>query len=1082
MPDDFILRPLDIEQDAEELARMWNESDDQWPGTLTGGVPMTAESMRRWHEREAAIDVLVWESPEGRIVGYCSFQKDPEEEGVGYVSMLNVHPAYQKRSLGRRFLTTYVERCIELGFRRLDLHTWPGNLKAVPLYKKTGFFWMPDTQVWMLNFIPAILTQPWARPYFDHHDWYRTFQRTLDQKEDDERWEGMKVFTYRWAEDDNSLTVWVDREARAITAVETDTFFAAAIPATISPPQGLPLTMRWRLRNKGDAPLTISLIARGTEHLRLDHQATLELAPGEETELSATVDVAAEMPRVKKDKPAPQVQTLLVVNGQLVELGTGLRPQPAVVVTVAPSRAILCPGVEQTIRLQLRNALDKPVQATLSLVAPPGLHVSIEGSTQQIPEGQRIQGEHEGCSLPPSGGDVREGETEIPVHLPPYGHAGFPLTVRAESSGVYPLQAEVSFQVDGQQGRAAPQRLPLFALLPGQVLADADQERVRVENEHASFEVMAEGGRLIVHDRQTERQLLFQDETLGPPFHPPEFYHRPAALEVRHEAGRVVVTARLDSERYPGLTFHKELTFSGGTLVQMAWRVVNRGRQAVSPQLYQSFRPGNHDEAIITVPLRPGLVRAPLADYPRTEEDLPRDVAAYAEHWLALEGRRATIGVIWDQQVNEVNYDWHLALCTAPQTCPPRAWTDLARAWIYVGPGDWAAVRRACCHLTGAGTGLPAPSPRPLYDLRLEPSPPVTLDEALTATLTLDNLRARPLEGTLRLTPPPGWAVEPQTFTFAGVSLNAPFIAPITMHQTDRQSGVFMMQAYLSTPLFDQAITLPVVRLGDRSEVNVSEEEHDGQMVYRLHNGHTCFLIAPAYSGAVVGWLTPDGVNHLYTPFPQVGALGWMSPWHGGLTPYAALPQIRYEFPGKLYQEHFTAAPVEVTDGRGIPWRGVRLTAELKREELRGLRLELDYLTVGNSPLLKAVYRVVNPTGAQRVVNGGWIAFWAVDGDPAKGVLRAEGWERKRVEWGGNAWPWVGDWAAVTNADTKRTAITVSTDGTAYLSDWGRDGGHTCVGDRLFIPAEGTAERVVYFALAADFPSATRYACLKDYR
>ena len=221
--DQFVIRELDIAQDAQKLAVMWNESDDQWPGTFTGGVPFTVQSMTEWYERENMINVYVCESGD-RIVGYCSFTQDSEEESTGYVDVLNVHPSYQGRSLARKMLTHCVQRCVELGFRQLTLETWAGNIKSVPLYKKTGFFWEPDTSVRMRNFVPDILTLSYTQPYFSQHDWYQTFQRELRQTEDDERWEGMKVFTYRWKEGRDALTVRVDREARRITAVDTNTF------------------------------------------------------------------------------------------------------------------------------------------------------------------------------------------------------------------------------------------------------------------------------------------------------------------------------------------------------------------------------------------------------------------------------------------------------------------------------------------------------------------------------------------------------------------------------------------------------------------------------------------------------------------------------------------------------------------------------------------------------------------------------------------------------------------------------------------------------------------------------------------
>jgi GNAT superfamily N-acetyltransferase len=167
---EHILRQLDIAKDAVKLAEMWLGSDEQWPGTWSGGVEITPQMVTEWHERERLIDVWVYEADD-KIVAYCSLNILEEQKDAGYVAVLNVHPEYQGRSLGRSLLQKCLERCSELGLTLLTLGTWSGNLKSVPLYKKTGFYWVPDTSAWMLNFVPSILALPCARPYFSRHDW-----------------------------------------------------------------------------------------------------------------------------------------------------------------------------------------------------------------------------------------------------------------------------------------------------------------------------------------------------------------------------------------------------------------------------------------------------------------------------------------------------------------------------------------------------------------------------------------------------------------------------------------------------------------------------------------------------------------------------------------------------------------------------------------------------------------------------------------------------------------------------------------------------------------------------------------------
>ena len=228
------------------------------------------------------------------------------------------------------------------------------------------------------------------------------------QAEDDERWKDMKVFTYRWEENGESLTVWADREAHTLTAVETDSFFAAAIAENIEPAKGMSTVLRWRLTNKSASPMAVSLIASGTEHIKLDHRAALSLAPGETTEMAAQVELAYHTPDVKKDKPVPAVRSLLIIDGQVLELGTGLRPRPAISISTAPNHVSLFPGVSKTVQLQLRSYLRQEVQTTISLAPAPGL------STDW---------------------------TENQVTIPAKSFAGVPVTLTATDGGVYPLYA-----------------------------------------------------------------------------------------------------------------------------------------------------------------------------------------------------------------------------------------------------------------------------------------------------------------------------------------------------------------------------------------------------------------------------------------------------------------------------------------------------------------------------------------------------------------------------------------------------------------------------------------------------------------
>ena len=50
--------------------------------------------------------------------------------------------------------------------------------------------------------------------------------------------------------------------------------------------------------------------------------------------------------------------------------------------------------------------------------------------------------------------------------------------------------------------------------------------------------------------------------------------------------------------------------------------------------------------------------------------------------------------------------------------------------------------------------------------------------------------------------------------------------------------------------------------------------------------------------------------------------------------------------------------------GAQLPWAGVRVGSTLQRQRVRGLRLEMDYLTLSRSNVAAIVTRVINLTAA----------------------------------------------------------------------------------------------------------------------
>jgi ribosomal protein S18 acetylase RimI-like enzyme len=1052
---DYVIRPYTSEDNAA-LAVMWNESDDQWPGTFTGGVPMTEEIVRDWMDKETCLMHLVVENGTGNaIVGYGSLWATAGRDDSCYVALLNVHPAHQKRSLARRMLTQMVDWATEHGFSRVTIETWPANLKSVPLYKKVGFHWTPDTAVYMENYIPTVRQLAAGRRFFEGRDWYTIFKRELKQVEDDQRHPatgGMKVFVFRWEDGDESLGAVIDRQGQSITALEADGFAAYACVDESEPAQGIAYPVRWQVVNRRDEPLDVSILAQGEPGIELDHRASFRLAAGEgrTVETSFTCAVDAPVLEENREKPAPKIKTTVVIGGEVVELGTGLSYRPAVEIVAEPEFPSLVPGAPKTIHLQLRNRAGRPLR----------------GSVQIAPQDRLT-----------TNWQRREFEVEAK------GYAGLPLTVTCDRAGAVPLVVTATFADGENEVTTAPQHISLLVTPPGGVSADRGKDHVVVENDFFQLTCRPKGGLCRIWGKDRQQYDLCLDDEVGPPFAPADLYQRQFDLGLEQGPGWARVTATAKSGNFPGLTLTREITVTGSPLVEVRYRVVNNAAAPVTCQVLPKVRFFDIQKTRVALPRKERLVIERASEFPSTEGDLPQKPALLAEQWIAFTRDGQMTGAVWSGDVVEHEMWWErLHLYFSERTLEPQRAAGVGPLYLYAGPGGWRDARRIWQRATGVESGREAPPvPARPHDFGLSPEPLVTLDGRVEAQLCVDTVREFKLEGRVVVEPPPGWTVDRGEFPVEGVAREKPLSEAVRLTATDDRVGAASGQLCLEGAVFDEARPFTVIRLGDEhAAVRVVEGEQAGQAVWQIDNGRCAWTVAPAYHGGLIAWReSGSDINQLMTAFPENGELGWLKPWFGGVCPMIIPVSEGDEgWPGKLHGETFAAALLETGDEGGLPWRGVQLATEMQRDGFEGIRAEIAYLTVGGSNVLKLVYRLVNDTGVYRHFRGGLLAFLQVDGQHKDTILYGDGYQRKRTPQMSYTYP--GPWGAAVNPDTGRAVVMVGASGERLveLANWGDDGGHLFFYNRVTLAPQSSHDLVAYLTLAESLEQARQYGQL----
>src|SRR5262249_36729579 len=154
-----------------------------------------------------------------------------------------------------------VRRSVELGYRRLDLGTWPGNMKAVPLYKKTGFCWVPGTDVHMENYVPLLLSTPALAGFWQEADWYGAQLRNLEVAEDRTEEGGMRIYRYEFRHGNRCVKATIDATAKGLTALETERWRISCSVDHHRLIVGRRGMLRWEIENRTGAALPVTLLA-----------------------------------------------------------------------------------------------------------------------------------------------------------------------------------------------------------------------------------------------------------------------------------------------------------------------------------------------------------------------------------------------------------------------------------------------------------------------------------------------------------------------------------------------------------------------------------------------------------------------------------------------------------------------------------------------------------------------------------------------------------------------------------------------------------------------------------------------------
>jgi len=898
---------------APSLAEMWNLSHASWGGN---SIVETAEHVQAEHDASANLEEFIALNEADEAVGFCSFSKYFKDEGALYIPLLNVRPDWHGCKVGKALVLAAVKRTIEMGWPRLDLFTWPGNTKAVPTYKKCGFFWeRRDDTTHLMNFIPTVLATDLLKPFFEKADWYADSVRSLEVCPDGREENGFHFYEYVWEQDGRCVRAEFERTARGLRAIETDDFLAVAEIDAHDLVAGCSYPVRYRFVSKTGSPLRVSVTGSGDGII--DFESRLEAVVTDTTVLEGTFSVGPLADPQDKMRTHPAVKAEISVNGQTAIFRMGIESKPPARVRLHVPQGEPLPGVSAVSWLEVENFFPEPADFRFVFPKSPILDLGQETVSLSLAPHER--------------------------KLLPFRHTllrcGF-FDVQAEGTALLASKGEVRFTTRVTH---------VFKGVRGHFSGE-DEESWFIANGPYSYHLQKNGGTGTLNGLGHDESLTrFRPPSLGKPWSNEFTVQRASRVEQEFHGEVAVQRAWFVSNDWPGLEVAAVVHLRANGEFSRNLKVANRSGVSLMRPLW--VQDGvMHDIRQAVIPYDGTYLQ--ISD---SDEQSPEwfDFARVTENWIFTRGDRFTRGLSWHPDARAafaggIAFEYEISLPEpgGEQVTPA---THLL-CGLY---SDWKDFRRHALRLFDSRPSPVTPDAVDTLEIGVNGGNPflvtkmdleIILQEHKNAELT-GVFEARfdtPSGGqTSHVQPVEAIPVRHVAMYLPTPDLTGPASVCITVNRPD-WSAVFRKHIFL----FGSA---PVTK---------TETVREGLSVLRAGNGRMTVEVAPDFSHALSS-MKVDDREWMDSSFPTPAPRSWWGSWPGGI---ATKPwDLQHS---TLHEGARSAAFADLTDNRGNAWSGLSTTVTVgEHPKFKNLTLTQYFLLLPGIPVLAHVTKVGNGTG-----------------------------------------------------------------------------------------------------------------------
>ncbi|OCA85803.1 hypothetical protein A8F94_13095 [Bacillus sp. FJAT-27225] len=884
---------------AAGVAEMWNLSREGWGGDAQ---VTTAEKVRTQEENSGNLNLFLAMDGD-QVVGYCGLCEYREDEGALYIPLLNVRTDYHGKKIGKLLVLRALERTVELGWPRLDLYTWGGNTKAVPLYKKCGFFWEDrDDTTHLINFMPTVLSTPAVKDYFARTDWYESSKRVIEVAPDGRKDNEFTYYGYSWESEAGRLKMEFERTSRGLRSIETDDYLITATVEDFKLVCGADYTVTYHIKNKSGNPLTVELEGENDKIIRFDFINSITVEDEAVVEAKFTLGELEEEQSVWRTHPS--VITNVRINGKDARFAVGVLPkQPVKVAGIVPSSQCFL-HEEASFYLDLENNFNELAAFSIS-----------------FPETEMIELK----------------ENVYKVELNAKGKASLEILYVLKSFGFYAPELKIEAVTESGTRTSFTKKLGLGFKGPGARFSGECEEYWHVYNGLYHLYLRKFDNRLIPgrQPKANQKTMGFFPK-IGKPYSSEFSKRKPGKVEYRIEDGAIVLVATYESTDFKGIVLVSESKLYSEGLLEQRYILRNEGKfETDSPlSLYQPV----YHELHHSVFAQDGEI-IELSEMADAEYGLWNS-KRLTENWLFSRHEPYAQGVAWPKDA-AVNFEsWYMyvehelgsiAAGSEKRTKPVFLSFGAYQAWEEFR--EFATRARHSHELTGD-------------TIEVQAAQRDDSDE-----LILSDRKMSYIDGSV-------------SFRKDGEVFYKTNIAPDEQRRevtafTDKNGAAFssLSADYEINGISDRKDTI-ILNPGNDS-VLFNEQERAGLPVVSASNGVLSISASEKFFPALFS-LEANGREWLDSSFPAVEPKSWWNPWSGGIR--SGIEGINAK---SFAAETYTVSPGVLFDGEGRKWEGLKISTVFEKNEAwKGLGVDQYFCMLPGVPVLVNVTKFSQHTGS----------------------------------------------------------------------------------------------------------------------